>query len=205
MPRQLSAKVSTHPLLSLVLVVLFAGLCLLTWQSLTLRKDIQNLKKSNITFEDLAAQKRLLDGQIAFTNAALRPVADKETLMVFLPELRIEVPNYAPFIGLGRSLMYSPRDGFRDDTGLETDVHTTYYQYPEHELRIDCGDMVRLKFESTPKPYSPHEKAHTVKLKDGRTLQIYELVNEKECNQSWANSGVNPSQMAELFMQAQSI
>ncbi|HET8709640.1 MAG TPA: hypothetical protein VFL85_05185, partial [Candidatus Saccharimonadales bacterium] len=94
--------------------------------------------------------------------------------------------------------------GVNDTTDQgEADVFSTAYIYPENETTVNCGNLLRLKFEAQPHPYNPHEKPSSVKLADGRTLQIYQLSNEKECTDSW-NASVNPSMITDVFKQAQS-
>jgi|SRR5882672_577027 len=63
-----------------------------------------------------------------------------------------------------------------------------------------CSDMVRLKMESKPDAYSPEQPLYTtVKLADGRTLQVYASTT-KECQLAW--QVVSPQSIAEAFKAA---
>jgi hypothetical protein len=138
----------------------------------------------------------------AYGLAEEKAVIDPITPQVYLPELRIKLP----FDSVSKTIAYQMRNvypGTKMGPGLEADVISTKYVPPPELTRVDCSNFVRLKLEAEPNPYSPHEKPTSVKLADGRTLQVYELVNEPECNSSWYYSGISPSMMAQEFTKAQ--
>lgn len=135
-------------------------------------------------------------------------VWDTGTDFVYLPEFRIKLP----FTPVSKSLTYEMRGEFDElFTGNpssssqipEADLYSTHYIYPQQPATADCGVMVRIKLEAKPDAYSPHEKPSTVKLADGRTLQVYESVDEKSCQRSW-DSSVSPSVVAKQLQRAQS-
>ncbi|MCA9325389.1 hypothetical protein KDA23_04985 [Candidatus Saccharibacteria bacterium] len=162
--------------------------------------------------ENLQKQVGKLDERISLarhdlysSNYTNHVVADKDGKYVYMPELRIKMP----FSSLARSITYGIRgedDPYNDSDPIqsgEVDVSSTAYQYPERELTLNCGILVRLKIENKQHPYNPSEKPHTVKLADGRNLQVYEFVNANECQDSW-DSSINPGQIVDIFKKAES-
>jgi hypothetical protein len=183
--------------LILVLAGQTAGLGWLYAQNLS-------LQKSAATKDELATEQRILNDNIAYTfNTLQKPILDIKASYAYFPELGIRLP-YTPLV---RTLTYSMRSNtliYSDGTDApEADISSTAYNPPESETVINCADMVRVKIESSPHTYNPHEKAQSVKLADGRVLQVYELTNEPECTDSW-NLSVDPATLASAFQQAQS-
>jgi hypothetical protein len=182
-------------------ILVLAGFAVLWAQNRSLSQKITGLQKTSVSQDDLAAAQRMQNNSLVAVTQAARPLISKNADVLYLPELRIQVP----YSRLASSLLYSLRDEEGDGNTLsqtaETDVRTSFYTYPEKPTRIDCGDEVRLKFEASPHPYNPHEKPTSVKLDDGRTLQIYELVNEPECTDTW-NRTINPSELVAIFKEA---
>ncbi|MDB5186526.1 MAG: hypothetical protein JWL85_1049 [Candidatus Saccharibacteria bacterium] len=71
------------------------------------------------------------------------------------------------------------------------------------QQRLAC-DPVRLAFEDKANPFSPHEKNNSsVKLADGRTLQIY-AYSDSTCNAQWQAANVDPILIKSTFEQATS-
>lgn len=131
-----------------------------------------------------------------------RVVVDAVGSVVYIPELRIKLP----LNDVTRTIAYDTRSfgaNGKPATNPDVDVSSAKYLAPQSETRINCSDFVRLKLEPNPSPYSPHEKPTSVQLSDGRTLQVYESINEKECVQSWAIT-ISPSTLANEFKNAQS-
>lgn len=160
-----------------------------------------NFSKSQKT---IAESNALLKNDTYSLLANERPVEDPLNAVVYLPEFRIKLPAYS----LTKSIAYSLRDELLETdsnsaSGPEADVTSMQYIPPDKMTVMDCSNLVRLKVEDKQHPYNPHEKATSVKLADGRTLQVYEFVNSKECQPSWSES-VSPGQMASVFKEAQS-
>lgn len=123
---------------------------------------------------------------------------------VYLPELRIALPLNETSV----SLLYAGRQ-----VGNAADERTTVYDATTRALatqstagsdqRLACYP-VRLAFEEQPKPFNPNEKANTpVKLKDGRTLQVY-TASDSTCEARWNVANVKPAELAKLFAEATS-
>ena len=187
--------------LILVLVLQSAGLAWLMVQNHTLSGDVSTLQRTSASKDDLAASQRLLNGSISNVFGAEKPVMDAQTLSVYLPEFKIKLP----YNSTTKTIAYTLRNDNnpRSNDPAEADVTSTRYVAPEKETVVDCSDFLRLKIEAAPHTYSPHEKATSVKLADGRTLQIYEAINEAECTQSW-NIFISPAALADVFKQAES-
>jgi len=132
------------------------------------------------------------------TASSLHMLVDPIDEIAYLPELHITLP----YDTVSKTLIYNPRtDASGAETG-EIDVSSIRLDLPPHFTRVDCAALVRLKVEPEPHPYSPHEQASSVTLSDGRVLQIYQSVNEKECAQAWAGP-INPATVAAEFQKAE--
>lgn len=174
----------------------------LVWQNHMLTQDVSNLKHTAATKDALAASQNLLSGDITYTWQLERPLLDTDGKTLYFPEFRIRLP----FTPLSRTIFYDMRSntlpyGSNTDPA-EADILSSAFAGADNTV-VNCGDMLRIKLESNPNAYSPHEKVSTVHLADGRTLQLYELVNEKECTDAWNNT-VSPEMLNDIFKQAQS-
>lgn len=172
----------------LVVGIGLAAICLLGSISLSRKIDSTQDQVTNLSIK----QSQMSDRS---TGVVIDPIAS----VVYIPELRIKLPYNV----VTKTIQYSPR---MDQKGAETeelDVSSAKYIAPEKMTRVNCSDLVRLKVEAQPSPYNPNEKATSVNLVDGRTLQIYEAINQDECTDSWSTT-ISPSTLASEFKQAQS-
>lgn len=127
-------------------------------------------------------------------------VIDKNADFVYMPELKIKLP----FNQTSKTIVYDVRldQNLKQET-QEADVSTTLYTPPAKMTIIGCSNMVRLKIEPTQRTYNPNEKAYSVKLNDGRTLQVYQAINIKECVDKW-DVLANPTRLTKEFLKAES-
>lgn len=138
-------------------------------------------------------------------NAAARTervAIDAASDTVYLPEFHIKLP----LDSVSSTLTYSMRginNPATSQSNPEADVTSLLYEPPNIMTRVDCSEEVRLKVEPKQNPYSPHEKPSTVSLADGRQLQIYQSVNQPECQQSWKLL-ISPQTIAQELQKAQS-
>lgn len=122
-------------------------------------------------------------------------VLPKENLLL-LPEFGLVVPNTTRT----RAMLYSYDPG-TESSGGTGEVRLTTAYMTDHSLHtMSCNDMVRLKIEDAPNPYSPDQPHFaTVTLSDNHKLQIYASTT-KECAKAW--SVESPKRMAEEFKNA---
>jgi len=124
---------------------------------------------------------------------------------VYLPELRLKLPLNPTSL----SLVYSLRTSDMTATGIdptEADISTkNLIAFPSNpNQKIGCSSAVRIKLEAKPDPYNPHEiVAASVKLADGRTLQVYAF-HHPDCDQTNTLTGTNPDTVADVFKEATS-
>ena len=142
---------------------------------------------NQVTFNDLDS---------ALQQQALVPLPGTDRL--YLAELKLTVPNDA----VTRTVRYNVDLGLPTENG-PGDIRLSSTSAVDHRGHIkSCSDMVRLKVEDTPDPYSPEQPLYaTLHLADGRTVQLY-ASNTKECQTAWL--AVSPQKIAEAFKAAQS-
>lgn len=185
--------------IALVLLVIVAAFLL--QQNFMLKKDVDTAKKASTSAgTKLEESQRLFAGELQTVLAYERPVVDPLGSLVYIPELRIKLPlNDAT-----KTLLYSMRsDKQISDSATEADVTSSFFVPPDKQTVMNCSNLVRLKVEAKANPYSPHEKPTSVTLTGGRTLQVYESFNLKECTDAWNNS-ISPATIAAEFKNAQS-
>lgn len=158
--------------------------------------SVQKLKS------ELDASNRELRGDIAEVFSAERVVTDPLKEKVYIPEFRLVLPLNQTT----KTIAYKLRTDFKGNPlnkdQLEADITSTIYAKPDKQTVVDCSELLRIKLEPKAMPYSPHEKPTSLTLSDGRSLQIYESINEKECAQTWDYS-MSPETLAEAFIQAE--
>jgi hypothetical protein len=135
---------------------------------------------------------------------AERAVIDPISSSVYLPEFRVKLP----YDSVSKTIAYVMRNdiGLGDATvhsAPEADLTSIKFVPSDIATKVDCSSFVRLKLEAKPNPYSPHEKAVTVNLGGGKSLQVYETVNVKECQATW-NQLISPSDLANELKKAES-
>jgi hypothetical protein len=180
-------------ILFVVLVIQLIGLVGLAAKYEILWTDLK------VAQQNIEANARLSAGMLDNAFSLQKVVVEPKEPAVYLPEFRIKLP----YDEVTSSLAYGIREPLDPSDPLEADVRSTLYQEEFELTRVDCSILVRLKLESKPNPYSPHEKASTVNLKDGRTLQVYKSFNEPECQKFWESS-IHPETVASVFQKAQS-
>jgi hypothetical protein len=185
---------ATRLLAGIVLLLAIAVICL-TGALMDTRHSVERLQ------ETVDANRRMATNGLIGSMALEKAVTDPVGQQVYLPEFRIKLPLNS----VTKALAYSLRNDVPGSPAgpLEADVTSTKYLPPEGETRIDCSNLVRLKFENQPHPYNAHEKVTSVTLDSGKTLQVYESQNESECENSWNNT-VSPAAVAAEFRQARS-
>jgi hypothetical protein len=182
--------------ISLVLIVF--GLCLKVHQ---LSSDLARYNDDLTNVAETALTRTAMQSMmIANERAVVDPVGS----LVYLPEFKIKLP----LNDVSKTIAYTMRDNGSSDSvtpaSPEADVTSFIFPLPGRQTTMDCSKFVRLKLETKPAPYSPHEKATSVKLADGQTLQIYEFVNDHVCAKYWNQSPVKPSALAAEFLKAKS-
>ncbi len=199
----MSISKQVHEKFGLVLIIIVAVQLLTIALVVKNDSDLNNNKKSvamlNRGLEQLSPN--AFDRSLAAQPSSQRAVVNPVEAVVYIPEFHIKLPLNE----ITKTIAYNIRSHGSDSKSAiitEADVSSTLYIQPPTQTRIDCSDYVRLKLEPKASPYNPHEESSTVVLSDSRVLQIYELVNEKECQTSWANS-LSPSALAAEFKQAQ--
>jgi hypothetical protein len=185
----------------LLLVVAVAALLVLY---LSLR-DSLNQQKSSVNSLGISMGKNYADisNATSFANTTVDPV----NFLVYLPEFRVKLP----YNDISKTLAYRLRNFDKNGQtvqsdyrqGVEADVTSRIFAQTSAVTVMDCSDLARIKVETKQNPYSPHERAISVKLQDGRTLQIYQVVGSKECQQAWNNS-ISPGQVTAELEKAQS-
>lgn len=191
-----------------VLLLQSAGIAILAAKYHSLSQNDRNSDTVSSAHNRLSPQ--LLSNDIQSVFAAEKVVFNPEDSMVYIPEFKIKLP----FDDISKSLAYTMRGYLpayipsnaswnHNNTVPEADFTSTYYAHLNKTTTMDCGILARIKLEAEPKPYSPHEKPISVKLADGRTLQVYQTINQKECQQSWTSS-IAPPAVAGTLIKAQS-
>ncbi len=155
---------------------------------LFIRQANQKIKNAELSAQ---LMQNALDN--AFLQQSLSPLPGKNRL--YLAELNLSVPLDLTTT----SLRYAYTLG--DPTKQNGEVRVTSALITDHEEHVkSCSDMVRLKVEAKPNPYSPDQPLYTtVKLDDGRTLQVYACTT-KECQFAW--QPMSPQTIAETFKSA---
>jgi hypothetical protein len=152
------------------------------------------LHKANEKSEDaqVSAQTALRELDSATQQQALTPLPRANRL--YLAELNLTVP-LNPITSAVRYTVNSVQSS--DDN----EVRLTSAYMTDHTVHVkSCSDMVRLKVEAKPNPYSPEQPLYaTVQLVDGRVLQVYASTT-KECQVAW--QAVSPQTIAEVFKSA---
>lgn len=177
-----------------VLLMLFGGF--VAYEAIHMRNKIDLLNAqlaTNIARAEFDKQRILSDLDTNQHLLSLAVLAQPNRL--YLPELGVVLPLNS----ITRSAQY-----YVDTATSETEpnIRISSTLAPDHKIRTQsCTDMVRLKVEDTPNAYSPSQPHYaTVKLSDGRILQIYASVKPEECKQAWAT--VSPEQLAMEFARA---
>lgn len=186
-------------------LVIIAGL--LWWQNSDLHKDVAVQKQRTAEARQAVTAAQNTERELWLQNGRERYGTNMQKIATtgmqdyaYLPELQIRIP-YSP---LASSIEYAMRVNSGIGGGLkptESDVTSSQYVAPITPTRMDCSMLVRVEIANKANAYSPHEKTSSVKLNDGRRLQIYEFVNDSECQPSW-DATVKPSYIADLFRQA---
>jgi hypothetical protein len=183
-------KLSFNKTLIIIVVLLFAVEVITLGLMASYRSD------TNKKLSDVTTRNDLLQGQIDSDGMQLPLSVLPGSDRLYLPELNITLPAN----DVTRYLRYNFLAGATRSQGDEVRLYSTLVI--DHQMRIkSCLDMVRLKIEAAPNAYSPSQPHYaTVKLSDGRTLQIY-ISKLAECNTVW--QAVNPQQIADNFTHAQ--
>ncbi len=147
----------------------------------------------------LTSSVQLLNNDVNSNFSTEKVVVDPVGAQVFIPELRIKLPLNETT----KTIAYGMRTDQNGALLSEADVTSTNYIAPPMMTVMNCSNLVRLKIEPEPNPYSPHEIPSSVTLSDGRTLQVYKSSNIPSCMASWQNS-VSPESMAQQFTNATS-
>jgi hypothetical protein len=183
--------------IGIVLALVILGLCLKVHQ---LDNDLARTNDDLTHAVGIALARSAMQSIVSGNE---RAVIDPVNSLVYLPEFRIRLP----FDDVSKTIAYAMRTNGTGDMnadGPEADVTSIAFPLPDRQTTMDCSNFVRLKLESKPKPYSPHEKTTTIKLTDGQTLQIYEFVNDSECSKYWNQSTVTPASLAAEFLKSKS-
>jgi hypothetical protein len=190
--------------LLLVVVLFLQTFCtaILAVDNHDLNKRLDSASDSLFVVSKTLAKSNAENTQLTISQ---RVVVDAVNSTVYLPEFRIKLPYDETSKALAYSIRNYDKNGkiAVDASNAEADLTSLNYVHPAPVTTMDCSDLLRIKVELTQKPYNPHEKASTVKLADGRSLQLYEPVNLNECEQSW-NISASPDTVLTELKQAQS-
>ena len=182
-----------------VLILAQFGLLGYQWHSQT---NTDNLYKEEIG--NLQQSVASASNGLAYRDVTVSPTDKK----IYLPQLGISLP----LTTLGMTLMYSPDTAYvtgsnKAPTGPIDEASisdSATAGAPQSQTQFDCSGLVRIKFESKPNPYNPHEiPSGSVALTNGKTLQIY-ANHLKNCQQEWSVTQANADMVASLFKQAES-
>jgi len=191
-------KVTTPQVLVSLLVLVLVG------QSTLLAIGFKKIHTLETTKPSVLSQDQ--QNLSATTMTALSAVSMSEPVVsvgdnkVYLPYLRIALPIDSTSL----QLLYSARSVGENSFTYDVTTRGLASLSPiGFQTRLACTPL-RLAFEAKPNPYNPHESNNaSVKLADGRTLQIY-ADSDTTCDAQWRAAGVDPDVMKTTFVQAQS-
>ncbi len=176
-------KLLTFKKILVAAVVLLAVAQVISWCQL-------NRANHKINDDRFASQLTLNELDNAMQQTALSPITGANRL--YLAELNLTLPLNATT----SSIRYTYNPGAQSTSTGEARLSSTLVT--DHTPHVkSCSDMVRLKIEPKPNPYSPEQPLYTtVHLADGRTLQVYASTT-KECQLAWQT--VSPQSIAATF------
>lgn len=160
----------------------------ITWH--LLGKARQDIRQSEVAT-------RLVLNELDYTAQQSSLSAIPGTKRLYLPELNLTVPLNTTTSSVRYNFTEAANSNESGEARLSSAIMT------DHITRVkSCSDMVRLKIETQPNVYSPDQPHYaTVKLADGRTLQVYANTT-KECESAWIM--MSPQAIAKEFKEAAS-
>lgn len=136
------------------------------------------------------------------------PTVSPSERAVYLPLAKLKLPDTAQ----SESLVYTysppytiPNDSKVFPASLSVSTHDLAANAVSTTQQFDCSEVAYADFVTPSYPVNPMWKADgSVKLSDGRTMNIYYAPNIPGCQGSWKLNSVNAKAIADLLKEAAS-
>jgi hypothetical protein len=193
MPAKKSAKHSA-PLINITKLLYVAVVALIIAIGFLSADRVHQSRK----LDDASTQIALIHNEMENTNALLKPAVSAKENRVYFPEIKLSLP----YNDVTKYLQYSYDS---KDTSISSALVSDRVM-----RQLDCTQLVRLNFNDN-RPYSPWEElAGSVKLQDGRTMNIFAAKAFESNEGSTADcpkevwQQVTPQQVGDAFKSAES-
>ncbi|HUB94205.1 MAG TPA: hypothetical protein VMB52_06915 [Verrucomicrobiae bacterium] len=195
--KNLQPRHYVYLVLALCIVGSYAATMIL-WRHERARIDSLDGQISVLTTNEAA------DSSSSYSNVTIEP----STSSVYLPLVRLKLQD-SP---LAEGLMYNyansytiPGDKKVFPAVLSITTHDLAANAYSSTNQFDCSEVVYADFVTPSYPVNPMWKSDgSVKLGDGRTMNIYYAPSIPGCEHSWQSNGINSQAIANVLKQAAS-